>query len=251
MPGSPASALSKPAALQLAERLADRCARTLDGVAAVVLDGSLTLGDYVPGRSDVDLLVVVELPPSDAQAAALTEAVTGGEAPARVDLRVVTRAVAAAPTPLPPMELYVGLHRGIEVAARHPGERDLVVELSVCRAHGRSLLGAEPSALIGHVPDDWVLAVSDAQLADWQALEYSADDAELIVFTTCRAWRFAAERRHCSKAAAGEWALARDSGLAVVQDALRRRHGDPTLPIAERPVRELLALVRDRIAGAY
>jgi hypothetical protein len=46
---------------------------------------------------------------------------------------------------------------------RHPGERDLAVELSVCRAHGRSLLGAAPAELIGEVPPAWVVAAGDAQ----------------------------------------------------------------------------------------
>ena len=37
----------------------------------MILHGSLTLGDYVPGRSDVDLLVVVDAPLTDAQVAQL------------------------------------------------------------------------------------------------------------------------------------------------------------------------------------
>ena len=42
--------------------------------------------------------------------------------------------------------------------------------------------------------------LTDAQLADWEAI---GDDAELTVLTTCRVWRFAEEGRHCSKTAAG------------------------------------------------
>jgi predicted nucleotidyltransferase len=33
-----------------------------DTVAAVILHGSLTLGDFLPGRSDVDLLAVSTAP---------------------------------------------------------------------------------------------------------------------------------------------------------------------------------------------
>jgi predicted nucleotidyltransferase len=71
----------------------------------VVLHGSLTLDDDVSGRSDVDLLVVVDDPLSDAQVAALTEGVARQRRRAlgRVDLRVVTRQVAASPTPAPAM----------------------------------------------------------------------------------------------------------------------------------------------------
>jgi hypothetical protein len=86
--------------MRFAETLARSCAGALGAtIAAVILHGSLTLDDYVPGRSDVDLLVVVEEPLSDAQLDALTEAVGGNRpgAPGRVDLRVVTREVACSP----------------------------------------------------------------------------------------------------------------------------------------------------------
>jgi hypothetical protein len=47
---------------------------------------------------------------------------------------VVTRQVAASPTPAPPLEAYLRLTHGSGVRVeerRHPGERDLAVELSV------------------------------------------------------------------------------------------------------------------------
>jgi hypothetical protein len=190
---------SPEAALRFAEALARACAVALGrAVAGVILHGSLTLGDYLPGRSDVDLLVVVDEPLSDAQLAALIEAMASrpAEAPGPVDLRLVTRQVAASPTPAPPMEAYLRLTPGSGVRLeerRHPGERDLVVELSVCRAHGRSLLGAAPAELIGEVPDRWVVAAGDAQLADWQAIGDDPSYAELTVLTACRVWRFAEE----------------------------------------------------------
>jgi hypothetical protein len=49
------------------------------------------------------------------------------------------------------LELAPGSGSGMQVERRHPGERDLVVEFSMCRAHGRSLVGAAPSELIGEV----------------------------------------------------------------------------------------------------
>jgi Domain of unknown function (DUF4111)/Nucleotidyltransferase domain len=239
-------------ALRFAGTLAGSCAAALgEAVAGVILHGSLTLDDYVPGRSDVDLLVVVDQPLTDAQVAALTEAVERRRplAPGRVDLRVVTRQVAASSTPAPPMELSIQITpgSGLAVERRHPGERDLVVELSMCRAHGRSLLGAAPAELIGEVPDRWVLAVGDAQLADWEAIGDDPRHAALTVLTTCRVWRLAEEGRHCSKTAAGAWALERDPTLQVVRDALRQRR-DPAHRIDAAQVAQLLALVRARLA---
>jgi hypothetical protein len=135
-------------------------------------------------------------------------------------------------------------------ASRHLGERDLAVELSVCRAHGRSLLGAAPAELLGEVPDRWVVAAGDAQLAAWQAIGDDPPYAELTVLTACRVWRFAEEGRHASKAAAAQWALGRDPTLGVVGDALRRRHGDAAARIDPAQVARLLAVVRARLAEA-
>jgi hypothetical protein len=250
------AATSAEAALRLAQTLARACAGALrETVAGVILHGSLTLDDYVPGRSDVDLLVVIDAPLSDARLAALTEAMASprAEAPGPVDLRLVTRQVAASPTPTPPLEAYLRLtpRSGVRLEERrHPGERDLAVELSVCRAHGRSLLGATPAELLGEIPDRWVVAAGDAQLASWQAIGDDPPYAELTVLTACRVWRFAEEGRHASKAAAAQWALERDPTLGVVGDALRRRHGDPAARIDPAQVARLLAVVRARLAEA-
>jgi hypothetical protein len=248
------AATSAEAALRFADELARACAGALGKtVAGVILHGSLTLGDYVPGRSDVDLLVVIDEPLGDARLAALTEAMASRrvEAPGLVDLRVVTRQVAASPTPAPPLEAYLRLtpSSGVRVEERrHPAERDLAVELSVCRAHGRSLLGPAPAELLGEVPDRWVVAAGDAQLADWQAIGDDPPYAELTVLTACRVWCFAEERRHCSKTAAAQWVLERDPALRVVGDALRRRHGDPAARIDPAQVARLLTVVRARLA---
>jgi predicted nucleotidyltransferase len=247
---------SAEAARRFAEALARASAAALGrSVAGVILHGSLTLGDYLPGRSDVDLLVVVDEPLGDAQLSALTEALASRQpqAPGPVDLRVVTRQVAVSPTPAPPLEAYLRLTPGSGVRLeerRHPGERDLVVELSVCRAHGRSLLGAAPAELIGEVPDRWVVAAGDAQLADWQAIGDDPPYAELTVLTACRVWRFTEAGRHGSKAAAAQWALRRNPTLGVVGDALRRRHGDPAARIDPAQVARLLAVVRACLAEA-
>jgi hypothetical protein len=112
------------------------------------------------------------------------------------------------------------------------------------------LLGASPAELIGEVPDRWVVAAGDAQLAAWQAIWDDPPDAELTVLTACRVWRFAEEGRHASKTAAGAWALRCDATLQVVRDALRQRHNDPTSPIDRAQIRQLLALVRTRLAEA-
>jgi hypothetical protein len=104
--------------------------------------------------------------------------------------------------------------------------------------------GVAPEAVIGPVPGECVLAVADQQLAAWERLTDDADHAELMVLTTCRIWRFAVERVHCSKVAAARWALERDPSLGAVEDALRRRTIDAAVPIGGEAVGRVLAHVR-------
>jgi predicted nucleotidyltransferase len=64
------------AATELAQEIADSCAELFgDRLVAVILHGSLVLGDYSPASSDVDLLAVAERPLTDDELAALAELV--------------------------------------------------------------------------------------------------------------------------------------------------------------------------------
>jgi hypothetical protein len=239
-------------ALAFAARLASRCSDALgDALVSAILHGSLTLADFTPGRSDIDVLAVVVEPLSDDRLAELRKAVDelAGDAPRRVDLRVVTRATAGSPAPAPMLEAAFTLRpgRAPELQTRF-AEPDLVAEFSIARAHGRSIVGYAPEAVIGPVPDDWLIQTGDRQLAAWERRTDDADHAELMVLTACRIWRFGAERVHCSKAAAGRWALERDPSLGAVEEALHRRTSDPAAAIGEAGVARLLALVRQELA---
>ena len=235
-----------------ADTLALWCADALgDRVVAVILHGSLILGDFRPGRSDIDLLVVVDRRPTDDEIGALRGAVESIEStpPCRVDLRVVTREIAATPTPAPAMEAFfeLGPGRPTYTETRVLREPDLVVEFSMVRQHGRAIVGADPKSIIGPVPPEWVIEIGNKQLAAWEKLTDDAKHAELMVLTACRIWRFSAEGVHCSKSEAGRWALARDYTLTAVEEALRQRAGARGVTIGEEGIRHLLALVRREI----
>jgi hypothetical protein len=238
-------------ALAFAQRLVEITSQVLvERILSLILHGSLTFGDYVPGQSDIDLLAIVDQALSDSELDSLTSAVAAerARAPAPVDLRFVTRSIAAAPPETPPLELYIRLKAArppaLELRRREP---DLIVELSICRQHGRALSGEAPRELIGSVRPEWVLRAGDAQLARWQWLTEDAPYAALMVLTACRVWRFGEEQIHCSKSAAGRWALGRDRSLHAVRDALRRRNGEP-VAIEPAEIARLLKLVRARVA---
>ncbi|WP_229075177.1 aminoglycoside adenylyltransferase domain-containing protein [Actinoplanes sp. DH11] len=208
---------------------------------SLILHGSFATGDFRSGRSDVDLLTVVDRPLTDAEAAALEGLVRDAEigTATGVDLHVVTTEAVAAPSPAPPVELHVGRYdrtsRGrtssgrtstrVEVARRVAGEPDLPAELSAARANGRTLHGLSPGEVIAPVPGGWVVARGRHWLTTWLSLTDDAEHGAFMVLTACRIWRFAAEGVHCSKAEAAAWALEQDPSLTAVRQAREQYAG--------------------------
>ncbi len=243
------------ASLNEAERLVAELAGTfvahLGGkVVGVVLHGSLASGEYVPGTSDADLLVVIASPLSLEEQKWFSEQANGVAArwPGRVDLRVVLETVAGAPPRVPVLEAYAEIRPECCQVGFSVPEPDLITEFSICRADGISLFGPVPRQMIGEVPADWVLEVSDAQLATWQEIGDDPAHAELTVLTSCRMWQFAKEGVHGTKRSAAVWALERDPSLEVVRQALDHRLVDPAVVIDPEGVQHLLGVVRSQLA---
>ncbi|WP_433348959.1 nucleotidyltransferase domain-containing protein [Micromonospora sp. CA-111912] len=87
-------------ALTVAELLADSFADIVGAAArSVILHGSLPTGGFHSGRSDIDLLAVIDGGLADAQVAALERLVRQADmgSAAGIDVHVVTSEVATAP----------------------------------------------------------------------------------------------------------------------------------------------------------
>ena len=233
-------------ALDAAEALAALCAEVIGpDLLSVVLHGSLAAGGFRPGRSDLDLFAVVDGMLTDGQAMALEDGVRAADpgSAAGIDLHVVAAAVARTPTPEPVLELHVGRYSDDVEVTRRVADADLLAELSMARAGGRALRGVAASEVIGEVPTAWVAARGRHWLTTWQGLTADTKNAAFMVLTACRMWRFALEGRHCSKSSAARWALARDPGLVAVHQALARRTGETTAPVAPDDIRQVLVTV--------
>jgi predicted nucleotidyltransferase len=237
-------------ALTAAERLAGRCADVAGAtLRSVVLHGSLSAGGFRPGRSDIDMLVVVEGGLADAPAAAFERLVRTADAgsAAGIDLHVVTTEVAGAPNRTPALELHVGRYdrssTELEVERRVAAAPDLLAELSMARADGRALVGAAPHEVFARIPADWIVDRGRYWLATWRSLVDDVENAAFMVLTTCRIWRFAVENVHCPKADAAKWALDRDPSLTVVRQAVRQYEQEPAIPVDEHGIAALLDLV--------
>jgi predicted nucleotidyltransferase len=229
------------------------CGSVVDIVGAagrsVILHGSLATGGFRPGRSDIDLLVVVDGGLSDAQATALEGVVREADAgsAAGIDLHVVTVRAAGTPARAPALELYLGRRRrspaALEVERRVAASLDLATELSMALAGGRALAGASPDEVITPVPAEWIVDRGRHWLRTWRSLTDDADHAAFMVLTACRIWRFALDEVHCSKPQAAAWALDRDASLTVVRQAVQQYEHDPTTLISEHGIADLLDTV--------
>jgi len=213
--------------MDVVERLSSACVAVLPD-ATVIVHGSLALGDFRPGSSDVDLLVISDKPTDGVVAAVERE---WKEDPTNLDLRVVSYAVAAKPTRAPHMALYVSLtaEDGLYVECERD-EPDLVIEFSVCRQLGHT-------GVIGVVPDEWVDEVGAEVVERWRRIGYDPPHQELMALTACRIWRFREERIHCSKPSAAAWARARGARVAFDEESVRvlLEHASPS-PRAQAPI---------------
>jgi predicted nucleotidyltransferase len=220
-------------------------------IVGAYIHGSLAHGGYVPGRSDVDVLVVVDEPLTVGQRTSLLRALNA-MAPAtgrRFDLTIVTAQAASRATRRPAAEVYYGFHGGrpeIVVADYLPS---LVVELSAIREAADVLVGPLPATLIPEQPTEWIDERGLELLDRWSRLTDDVDHAGLMVLIACQIWCWAVERRHASKDEAGHWVLELDPTLSAVRAALAQRRGDASRSISPSGVAQVLDAARHAVEG--
>jgi hypothetical protein len=232
-PAPPASVLAY--AQTLVGGLTRLCAISLQGA---YLHGSAVLGGWVPGRSDIDLLLVaaddIEHGVLDAMACQMLA--TARTCPGReLEASIVTVAQAGHPAPPWPFLLHLSAGPGkpkpvVRPGSQSPGDRDLLMHYAVCRAAGWPVHGSPPQQLIGAVSRHAVLGYL-ADEARW-AIEHSPES--YAVLNACRAMIYLTDQQIVSKISGGEEALKRGLGPAdVIERALRQQRGtEPDQPPA-------------------
>lgn len=205
----------------MAEDLAVACSSSLVGV---YVHGSAVLGDFLPGISDLDLLVVVVDDCSEKAIEAISAVLFDDRSllATGVEASAVARAAARSPAAPWPFRVHVttGAADRKRVSGRgHPGDTDLILHYLVTREKGWPAFGPRPSDVIGEVPRDHVLR----QLAD--ELRWAAEEASdsYAILNTCRALRYFEEGVICSKTQGGDWALERGIQPDLVRRALAHR----------------------------
>jgi hypothetical protein len=237
--------------------LADLVA-TADGILGDRLVGAYALnsvarGNYLPGRSDLDVAIVVSEPLDPPTRQRLAEATRHASLPCpapRLELVVYPRAVVADPGPAPAFEL--NLNTGPAIAdhlTTDPADEPshwFVLDLAAAADVALALHGPAPTELFGPVARPVVL---DALRASWAW--HAAHDAAAPnrVLNDCRAWRFVAEDRWSTKAEAGAWAIAAGGDADLIRHALALREGDRDDPLDPRRVRRFADRVGDVLAS--
>jgi hypothetical protein len=190
---------------ELARRLEHSLGERLMSAAAL---GSWALGAYERGRSDLDVIVIVDKPltVSDWDAVVDTCSHEALPCPARkLELVAYTRPQVASPRRAQRWELNLNTGRGVRHAGFDPMAESwhwFVLDLAQARVHAVPLYGEHPRDLIGEVSDD-LIADAHAANVTWHAVH---EPDHRLVLASARAARWRAKRDFVSKREAWDWA---------------------------------------------
>jgi aminoglycoside adenylyltransferase-like protein len=203
-----------------------------EAVIATYLHGSAVLGGFVHGRSDVDVLFIVDAPSDEEELREAARALSSVSAncPGRgVELSVVTADDAAHPAAPWPFLLHMTTDPadGNDRVVVGGGDPDLVMHYAVCRARGLALRGGPPEAFIGEISRRDVLTYLDRELA-W-AMQGNSEAYALL--NACRAWHYVVTSEIVSKLDGARLAIERGGPDELIRSAVARQLGDQ----ADRP----------------
>jgi hypothetical protein len=234
---------------QLVSRLRALLGPDLVGVYA---GGSVALGGYLEGRSDLDVAVVCRSPLTDRQKEEIADTLRHESlpCPARgLELVVYTESTLRSGTGEPAYELNLNTGRGMPFVLSFAPEGEVhwyAIDRAVVREHGVPLAGPWPADLFAPISRH-VLLGRVSESVRWYA-EHTWAGADNAVLNACRALRYACEGTWSSKSDAGEWALERTDDRALVADALAARIDGR--PLDSERVQRFLGFVLDALQAA-
>jgi hypothetical protein len=218
--------------------------------------GSLALGGFVAGRSDIDIVVVADDATSPARRTALAERVRhpGLRCPAAgLELVVYGRAVASRPSREAAYLLEV--NTGPELAPRvtlDPAGRPafwFVIDRDIASQSGASLFGPPAALGIARLPRALMLAVIVESL-DYQLVHLGDELGDSAVLNACRSLHFAEHGHWMNKPAAARWAMSRrdvDTGLIELARKAHSKDRRAATSVPAADARRLLAGIRDAV----
>lgn len=228
-------------------------------LAGVYVHGSAVMGCYNPSVSDLDFIVVVDAPITDAQRRDFMEAVAALDAkcPGKgIEMSVVTRA-ACSPFVYPtPFELHWSrMHaawyaRDPEdyIAKMRGTDADLAAHFTVIRARGACMFGAPAGDVFAPVPGE---AYVDSIFGDVSgAAEEICENGMYLTLNLARVLAYLEDGAVLSKREGGAWALDRLPGVyrPLIQSALDEYGGSTDVSFDPDLARRYAAYMLERIA---
>lgn len=236
------------------DQVTEVLARTLGSqLVGVYFVGSVALGGYVPGESDVDIAAVSESALTEAHKQRVASAIVevSGVCPARgVEFTLYRREIASS---LPKgADFEVNANGGPRMpttvhldATVEPGFW-YVLDRAIAHRSGIVISGPPPRTLFVDVPRGTVLKAMYESIvwhrAHEQATFYS-------VLNACREWRFAEDDVLGSKLEGAAWARTRWPDTAVIDAAVALRRGE-NAALEASSVDALLSAVATRLREA-
>jgi len=220
----------RPDVAAFGEHLGNTVATTLGAdLLGVYFVGSVALGGYVPGESDIDIAAVTTSALTNAQKRTVASAVIDASAacPARgVEFTLYRRDVVRSATAGADFE--VNANGGPRMAtAVHLDPTDesgfwYVLDRAIAHRSGLVIAGPSARALFTDVPRGTLLNAMEESMAWHRAHEKAT---LYSVLNACRAWRFAEEDVLGSKLEGAGWARSRWSDPGVIDAAVALRRG--------------------------
>jgi streptomycin 3"-adenylyltransferase len=201
----------------LLARIADEYRRVLgDNLVGVYLHGSIAMGCFTWETGDIDFLVVVEAPLTQAEKEALVRVLLDMDreaTPKGFEMSVMLRSACRIFVHPAAFELHFSNAHKARAAADlaaycrdMPGtDPDLAAHVTVLRTRGERLCGAEIDAVFGEVPR---AAYVDSLMCDIASAEEDiADNPVYVTLNLCRVLAYLMEGSVLSKAEGGTWGL--------------------------------------------
>ena len=215
--------------------------------------GSIALGGYVPGESDVDMIAVCERSISDDTKQRIVTELLQSTAlcPARgLEFTLYRLEIVSSPPRGADFEVNVngGPRMDTSVHLSPAEEPGFWYVLDRAIAHRQGVVIAGPPAV------DVFADASRAQLLDAmrESMRWHRNHEKATLYSVlngCRAWRFAAENVLGSKLVGAAWARTRWPSPALIDAAVDLRHGRPA-HLGEDEVDGFLNHVEDALEAA-
>jgi Aminoglycoside adenylyltransferase, C-terminal domain/Nucleotidyltransferase domain len=215
--------------------------------------GSIALGGYVPGQSDLDIVAVTRHHVDDDTKKALAEKLveTTVDCPARgLEFTLYRAEVASSPATDADFEVNVngGPRMVRDVHLSSDGEPPFwyVLDRAVAHRHGIAISGPPATEVFSDIPRSRLLEVMGESMR-WHREHEKA--TLYSVLNASRAWRFAVDDVLGSKLEGASWARRRWGVPSLIDAAVDLRHGRPA-PLDPDDVDRFLAHVEGAIARA-